>query len=94
MNSDKVKSFIDDRSYLFWYIPEDKKQEVSHELLVETIFNYGDLNDIRTLISVLGFEKLTEIYNGLKGRKKMNYYPEMLNFLSLIIGHYAQRNSR
>ncbi len=94
MNSDKVKSFINSRRSLFWYIPEEKKEELSHELLVETIFNYGSLNDIVELINILGIEKLSEVYYSVKGRKKMNYYPEIYNLFSLVIKKYAQRNTQ
>lgn len=93
MNSDKVKSFINNRRSLFWYIPEEMKEEVSHELLVETIFNYGNLNDIVELIDIIGIEKLSEVYHGVKGRKKMNYYPEIYNLFSLVVKKYAQRNT-
>lgn len=92
MNSAEIKSFINAHHNLFWYIPEDKKEDISQELLVETIFNYGDLNDIKQLISILGFEQLSEIYYKIKGRKQLNYYPEIFNLFSLVINKYAQRN--
>jgi len=43
MNSPEIKQFIHEHSNLFWYTPEDKKEEISTEFLVETILNYGDL---------------------------------------------------
>ncbi|MFA6950542.1 MAG: hypothetical protein WCQ70_07650 [Lentimicrobiaceae bacterium] len=89
MNSPEIKAFIRQHSNLFWYTSEDKKEDISHELLVETIFNYGNLNDIRQLINILGIKKLSEIFNGIKDRKKSNYYPEIYNFFSLVIKKYA-----
>ena len=89
MNSPEIRSFINKHSDLFWYIPADKKEEISHDLMVETIFNYGNLDDIRQLVNILGIKRLTEIYNGINGRKKLNYYPEVFNLLSLIIRKYA-----
>jgi hypothetical protein len=89
MNSPEIRSFINKHSDLFWYIPADKKEEISHELMVETIFNYGNLNDIRQLVNILGIKRLTEIYNGINGRKRLNYYPEVFNLFSLIIRKYA-----
>lgn len=49
MRSPELKAFIRERSPLFWYIPEDKKTEVSDELLVETILNHGSLQDFNEL---------------------------------------------
>jgi len=89
MNSPEIKDFILHHSNLFWYIPGDKKEEISHELLVETIFNYGNLNDVRQLISIMGIDCLSDIFSGIKGRKKLNYYPEMYHFYSVLISKYA-----
>ncbi len=89
MNSPEIKAFIRQHSNLFWSIPADKKEEISHELLVETIFNYGNLNDVRQLIMIMGIERLSDIFSGIKGRKKLNYYPEMYHFYSVLINKYA-----
>jgi hypothetical protein len=37
--SQKIKDFINAHSALFWYTMEDKGENVSDELLVETILN-------------------------------------------------------
>jgi hypothetical protein len=92
MNSPEIKEYIRKHSALFWYTPEDKKEEISHELLIETILNYGELNDIRQLIRIMGIEHISEIFFNLQGRKKLNYYPEIYHFFSLLFKNYAQRN--
>jgi hypothetical protein len=92
MNSPEIKQFIREHSNLFWYIPEDKKEEISQELLLETIFNYGDLDDIRRLIKILGIEKIAAIFFSLQGRKKLNYYPEIYNYCDLLLKKYARGN--
>lgn len=89
MNTPEVKQFIREHSALFWYTPEDKKEEISNEFLVETILNYGDMNDVRKLIKIIGIGRLSEIFSGLQGRKIMNYYPEIYNFFSILIKKYA-----
>ena len=92
MNSPEIKEFIRQHSNLFWYTPEDKKEEISHDLLVETILNYGDMNDVRNLIKIIGIERLSEIFSGLQGRKILNYYPEIYNFFSILVKKYAHPN--
>lgn len=89
MNTPEIKAFINHHSNLFWYVPGDKKEEISHELLVETIFNYGNLNDVRQLIIVMGIKRLSDIFSGIKGRQKLNYYPEMYHFFNVLINKYA-----
>lgn len=92
MNNPDIKQFIREHSNLFWYTPEEKKEEISHELLVETILNYGDLQSVKQLITIMGFDRLAEIFSGLEGRKKLNYYPEIYHFFSLLVNKNAHSN--
>jgi len=92
MNSPDINQFILEHSHLFWYIPGDKKEEISHELLVETILNYGNLDDIRQLIKLMGIGHVSEVFFGAGERKKLNYYPEIHHFFSLVFNKYAQGN--
>ena len=89
MNSPEIKAFIRKNSHLFWYTPEDKKEEISHEFLIETILNYGNLDDIRQLINIIGIKQLATIFLSIQGRKKLNYYPEIYHFFSLVFKKYA-----
>jgi hypothetical protein len=92
MNSPEIKAFIKENEHLFWYTPKDKKEDISQELLVETILNYGDLNEVKKLIQIIGKEQLGTIFFNLQGRKKLNYYPEIYHFFSLVFKKYAPGN--
>jgi hypothetical protein len=89
MNNPEIKAFIRKNSSLFWYTPEDKKEDISLEFLVETILNYGDLDTVKTLINIIGKKEISRIFFSIEGRKKLNYYPEIYNFFSLIFSRYA-----
>lgn len=84
------KSFIDSHRNLFWYTPKDKVHDISDALLVETILNYGTMNDIRSLIDILGIKRTSEVFYSAKGRQKSNYYPEIYNYFNLYFKKYAQ----
>ena len=88
-HSPEIKAFIHEHSALFWYTPEDKKEEISEELLVEMILNYGDLDAILTLIELMGIKKVSSVFFNAKGRKKLNYFPEIYHFFSLFFTRYA-----
>ncbi len=92
MNSPEIQEFIRQHSNLFWYTPEDQKAAISHELLVETILNYGNLNDVRNLIHIMGMDQFSAVFTNARGRKKLNYYPEIYNFFSILIQRYAHSN--
>ena len=89
MNSPEIKEFIKEHGYLFWYTPEDKKENINHEFLVETILNYGDLEAIKKLFTVVGLKETARIFFNATGRKKLNYFPEVYNYFSLFFKKHA-----
>lgn len=89
MNSSEIKTFIREHSDLFWYTPGDKKENISLEYLVETVLNYGSLNEVKTLTRIIGIQKIAQIFFSIEGRKKLNYYPEIYNFFSLLFSRYT-----
>ncbi|TSA29213.1 MAG: hypothetical protein D4R67_02365 [Bacteroidetes bacterium] len=91
-NSPEIKAFIREHSSLFWYTPEDKKEEISEDLLVEMVLNYGDMKTIKRLISLLGIRKMSEIFFhsiNLSPRRKGNYFDTTCNFFTLYFQRYA-----
>jgi len=96
VNSPELKAFIRNHSSLFWYIPEDKKEDLSPEVVVEFILNYGDIEAVKELLSLYGTEKVAEIFFrsiNLSERRKGNYYELTLNFFNIFFSKHAQRNS-
>lgn len=74
-------AYIQKHSHLFWYTPEDKLLNISDKFLLETILNLGSLEDVKELFQVIGINKAADIFFSLKGRMKLNYYPEIYHFL-------------
>jgi hypothetical protein len=89
MYNPEIKKFIRDHSQYFWYTPEHEKENISPELLVETILNYGDMDAVRELFKVMGLKNAATVFFGAAGRKKMNYYPEIYHFFSLLFKRHA-----
>lgn len=92
MNSPEIKQFIRDQQNLFWYTPGNKKEDISKEFLVETVLNYGDLNAVRNLFSLLGIKEVAKIFFGslaLSNRRKGNYHELTINYFTLVFKKYA-----
>jgi len=89
MNSPEFKDFIRSHSSLFWYIPEDKKEDLSPDVIVEFILNYGSIEDVKTMIRILGVKETAKIFFAAQERRKLNYYPEIYNFFSIYFKRYA-----
>lgn len=88
MNSPEIKQFISENSSLFWHIPEKEKENISHEVLVEFILNYGELNTVKKLFDLLGIEKVAHIFYKQTTLPRQNYLKLVKNFFNL----YFQRN--
>ncbi|MBR3490867.1 MAG: hypothetical protein IKH44_01005 [Bacteroidales bacterium] len=85
--------YIAQHASLFWFTPEAKKSEISDSLLVETILNYGTMNDVKALFNLMGIEKVADVFFSAKGRQKLNYFPQIYNFFTLVFNRYVpQRN--
>ncbi|MDR1937618.1 MAG: hypothetical protein LBQ73_03845 [Tannerellaceae bacterium] len=93
MRTQAVKDYIKEHQELFWYSPDDKSETVSDELLLETIINYGSLNDIQHLFEIIGLQNAASIFRQMTGRKRLNIYPELRNYFELYFDRYAPGNS-
>jgi len=92
MRSEKIKKFIDDRGNLFWYSPSPKSEKVSDDLLVKTILNYGSIDDVKELFSVMGINNVSKIFFDTinkSERRKNNYHELTVNYFTLYFNRYA-----
>jgi hypothetical protein len=92
MRTPEIKKFIDDHQYLFWYSPAPKSETVSDELLVEMVLNYGSMDDVRGLFTVMGINGVAKIFFdsiGKSERRKGNYHELTLNYFTLLFTRYA-----
>lgn len=89
MKTNALKTFIKENTCLFWWIKEEKKGDISLDLLVEMILNYGDGNNIKKLFQLIGIKKAAEIFNKQKSQRRVNYHPRTLHFFDL----YFQKNA-
>jgi hypothetical protein len=84
-----IQEFIKKKQSLFWAVPKEKKSDISNILLVETILNYGTLEDVRELIGLLGLRQTAAIFfQTSQNRERHNYFPPVENYFRL----YFQRH--
>ncbi|MFY8188429.1 MAG: hypothetical protein ACOVLC_10780 [Flavobacterium sp.] len=81
--------FIEKNKHLFWYIKKEAIPNISNEVLVEFIFNYGTWDDVKELIKIIGFQELKRVYETITDRQAGNYLPEMLDLMERITTKYA-----
>ena len=89
-NTPEIKTFIKENSSLFWYIKEEEKQNITIEFLIETILNFGDEKSVKKLFDLVGINKVAEIFYKQTSRKRINYFPQVVNFFKLYFKRHAQ----
>jgi hypothetical protein len=86
-----IVEYIEERKDLFWSVGKNQKKDIGEVLLVETILNYGTLEDVRELIALVGLKQVaTVFFNNTQNPTRHNYFPEVENFFRL----YFQRHAR
>lgn len=82
-----IGDFVRKRKHLFW--STKNYDGLSNEAVVEGVLNYGDMNDVKELISLLGIQKVSKIFHEQTNRPRINYRPEIKNYFQLYFQKYA-----
>ncbi|MEO8230762.1 MAG: hypothetical protein ABI638_00650 [Ignavibacteriota bacterium] len=91
-HSPELKKFIKEHSYLWWWVPEDKKEFLSLDSIVEAILNYGYVKDIKKLFELVGIENVSEIFFKHIAGKRPNYSKKTINYFNIYFQKHAHRN--
>lgn len=94
MNSEDIKNLIAENKDLFWFIPEHKKSDISIDVLVEFVLNYGDYDACRHLLNTLGTETVADVFfNHLQSKRRGgNYFPEIAHYFTQYFQRHAPRS--
>lgn len=79
--------FVKKRKHLFW--STKNYDGLSNEAVVEAVLNYGGMDDVRELISLLGIQQVSKIFYDQIRRIRVNYDPRIVNYFSLYFRKYA-----
>ncbi len=78
---------------LFWSVGDKQLQSLSEPSIVETILNFGDLNSVHQLFSILSTPKVADIFYKQIAQKRNNYYPQVSNFFDKYFQRHVQKYS-
>jgi hypothetical protein len=93
-NSPEVKAFIRKYADYFWYIRPEAKENLSHEVVVEFILNYGNEKMIKELLELLGVKHVANIFRQQTAPgRRINYFSELVHFFNLYFDRNAPRNT-
>lgn len=86
-----IGDFVRKRKHLFW--STKNYDGLSNGAVVEAILNYGDMNDVRELINLLGMQKVAKIFREKSKKSKagrQNYCSEVISYFNLYFNKYAR----
>ena len=84
-----INDFIKKRPYLVWYTKN--LEHLSEEAIVESVLNFGDWNDVKEMISILGIKRVAKIFRKQTNprKKRINYDSKIVNYFKLFFKKYA-----
>ena len=83
-----IRSLIKKKPYLIWYTKNFDR--LSEGAIVEAILNYGDFEDVRKMLAILGIRKAARIFKEQMGQGRVNYDPKISNYFRLYFEKYAR----
>ena len=88
--SKDIKQFIRENAALFWGVKPDELENISLNVLVETILNFGNEKKVRTLFDLIGIKTVAEIFFRQISGKRSNYHQRTKHFFRLYFKRHAQ----
>jgi len=83
-----LQQFIKKRPYLVW--STKNYERLNNEAIIEAVLNYGNWEDFKKIIKILGLKKIAQIFRKEIMQKRCNYRPEVKNYFKLYFNKYAQ----
>jgi len=85
---DQLKKYMKSRKHLVWYVK--KPEDLPVESIVEHTLNYGNWEDVQTLIKIIGIKKMAEIFRKQTSGRRTNYRAEVSNYFGLYFNKYGK----
>ncbi len=82
-----ISDFIKKRPYLVWYTKN--YDNLSVDSIVEAVLNYGDWDDFKKMIKILGMGKTASIFRKRSKMKRSNYDSKVKNYFQFYFNKYA-----
>jgi hypothetical protein len=88
--SKDIKQFIRENEALFWGVKPEERENISLNVLVETILNYGNEKRVKTLFDIIGVKTVADIFFRQISGKRSNYHQRTKHFFQLYFKRHAQ----
>lgn len=83
----KARNYLKLKPYLVW--STKNYEDLSPELIVESILNYGDWNDFLFIKELFGIKNLSQIFENISKKRRVNLRPQTINYFKMFFSKYA-----
>jgi hypothetical protein len=85
----EIQAFIQEHGYLWWWMPEERKKQLSLNSVVEGILNHGNEKSVKRLFELIGIKRVSEIFFQQISGKRTNYNKLTIHFFKLYFQRHA-----
>jgi len=89
----ELRGFIRENGHLWWWVPEERKERLSLESVVEAVLNFGNEKSVKRLFELIGTERASEIFFKQLSGRRPNYNKLTVHFFRLYFQRHAPRNT-
>ena len=89
-HNSQIYKFIQENSSLFWWIKPEEKTNISINVLVEAVLNYGNEKSVKRLFDLVGIKKVADIFYRQISGKRSNIHKRTKHFFKIYFKRHAQ----
>ena len=83
----KVRNYLKLKPYLVW--STKNYEDLSPDFIVESILNHGDWNDFLFIKDLFGIKNLSQIFENISKKRRVNLRPQTINYFKMFFSKYA-----
>ena len=82
-----ARNLISQKPYLIW--STKNTQNLSSQIILESILNYGDWTDFLEIIRIMGISEAAKLFKQLKDKKRSNLRKQTVHYFTNYFNQYA-----
>jgi len=83
----KARNYIKSKPYLAW--STTNYENLSPQIIAESIFNYGNWEDFQYIKKLFGIEEINKLFKEISNKKRTNLKPRTINYFTKYLNKYA-----
>lgn len=83
----EARSYIKSKPYLAW--GTSNYDNLSYQVIAESIFNYGNWEDFQYIKKLLGIKEINKLFKEISSKKRTNLKPQTINYFTLYLNKNA-----